>query len=122
MIRYFLSGAILIVVAACSPAEQGGEPAIVAEPREEVVPEGRAAYERVCAGCHDEGVGGAPAVGDREAWADRSSLWMGVLAEHAKEGYLDMPAKGGAPDISDPEVTAAAEYMMSLTYPELPGD
>ena len=76
------------------------------------------AYERACAACHDEGLNGAPAVGDQEAWAGRSSLWVAVLEEHAKEGYLDMPARGGDPGLSDCEVAAATEYMLSLTHPD----
>lgn len=77
---------------------------------------------RACAGCHDEGLNGAPAVGDRETWADRSSLWVAVLEEHAKEGYLDMPARGGDPALSDGEVAATTEYMLSLTHPDRPID
>jgi len=28
-------------------------------------------YEQACASCHDEGVEGAPAIGDRYAWSQR---------------------------------------------------
>lgn len=83
---------------------------------------GKAAYERVCGDCHDRGLDGAPRVGDRAAWAGRSPLWEAVLYEHAKQGYLDMPAMGGATDLRNSEVEAAAEYMLSLTHPELAPD
>ncbi|MFB3125153.1 MAG: cytochrome c5 family protein [Woeseiaceae bacterium] len=82
----------------------------------------RCAYERACAGCHDAGLNGAPAVGDQEAWADRASLWVAVLEEQAKEGYLDMPARGGDPALSAGEVAATTEYMLSLTHPDRPVD
>ena len=79
---------------------------------------GKEAYEEVCAGCHEEGLNGAPRTGDREAWDQRSWLWEAVLFEHAKTGYGSMPAKGGADELDDATVTKAAEYMLTLTYPE----
>ena len=75
------------------------------------------AYETVCARCHETGLDGAPATGDADAWSGRSTQWEAVLFEHAKNGYLNMPAKGGKPDLSDRAVVAAADYMLSLTYP-----
>ena len=79
---------------------------------------GKLAYETICSGCHEQGVGGAPRTGDREAWDGRSRLWAAVLAEHAKKGYGAMPARGGIDTLSDADVNRAAEYMMRLTYPE----
>jgi cytochrome c5 len=102
-------------IAACSPP-----PVDPAAAPEQGLLEGQRAYQNVCAGCHEEGKDGAPLTGDREAWADRSPLWAAVLEEHAKDGYLDMPAKGGDPDLSDEEVRAAVDHMMMLTHPEQP--
>ena len=76
------------------------------------------AYENICAGCHEEGINGAPRTGDRDAWDGRSRLWEAVLKEHARKGYGDMPAHGGADNQSDADTNKAAEYMLSLTYPE----
>jgi cytochrome c5 len=81
---------------------------------------GQTAYEDLCAGCHEEGLNGAPKTGDRVAWEGRSWLWEAVLFEHARSGYNDMPAKGGDATLDEATVTKAAEYMMALTYPELP--
>lgn len=81
---------------------------------------GKKAYQALCGGCHDEGFDGAPRTGDREAWVDRSWLWESVLFEHAREGYEKMPAKGGDAALDELTVTKAAEYMMAVTYPELP--
>jgi len=83
---------------------------------------GEAAYNLVCSACHESGEQGAPAIGDREAWADRSPLWEAVLVEHAKNGYLDMPSRGGAEDMPDSVVSRATEYMMLLVYPDRPPD
>lgn len=79
-------------------------------------------YDWACASCHDDGEYDAPRKGQREGWTDRSPLWSAVLIEHAKQGYLEMPAKGGHPYLSDRAVQAAGEYMLSETFPELPRD
>ncbi len=81
---------------------------------------GKQAYDEVCASCHDEGVDGAPKTGDQEAWAGRSWLWEAVLFEHAKDGYLTMPAKGGEESLDDATVEMAAEYMLTKTFPDAP--
>ena len=81
---------------------------------------GKETYKSTCALCHDEGKEDAPKIGDRDAWSSRSQLWSAVLLEHAKDGYLEMPAKGGNPELTDRLVEAAGEYMLSVTFPELP--
>lgn len=83
---------------------------------------GKETYEWACAACHDEGGDSAPRRGERDSWSDRSPLWSAVLLEHAKQGYLEMPAKGGHPYLSDRAVQAAGEYMLSETFPERPID
>jgi len=121
--RYFLLSLVFGIAAACSPANQGQPASVQSAPEEAPVSEclpGQRAYEEVCANCHETGLDGAPAVGDREAWENRSSLWVAVLTEHATEGYLGMPPKGGDPSLSDAEICAAVAYMMTLTHPEQP--
>jgi cytochrome c5 len=122
----------LLALAACSPA--GDEPPAAAAPpaqterdvmpswREDYLALGKDTYEQACASCHDSGEQGAPVTGQRDQWEGRSDLWQAVLFEHAKSGYLDMPGKGGQPELTDDAVEAAAEYMLGLTYPELPKD
>jgi cytochrome c5 len=90
--------------------------------REERLALGKETYERVCASCHDSGAQGAPRIGVPEDWSDRSDMWEAVLMPHARAGYLEMPGKGGHPELSDKEVDAAAEYMLGRTLPELPRD
>lgn len=120
MLRLMLFAVVLL--AGCS---RGGDPAslpadaITATNQGSVQLTGKQAYDLVCARCHAEGLNGAPKTGDREAWAGRSWLWEAVLFEHAKEGYMEMPAKGGADDLDDTTVEMAAEYMLSLTFPEV---
>ncbi len=81
---------------------------------------GADAYMAQCAGCHETGLQGAPVVGDKAYWESRSKLWQSVLVDHAKTGYLEMPARGGRQDLSDATIEAAVEYMLSLTYPDIP--
>lgn len=81
---------------------------------------GKQAYEKVCAECHEDGLDGAPKTGDQAAWAGRSWLWEAVLFEHAKDGYLSMPAKGGEESLDDATVEMAAEYMLTKTFPDAP--
>jgi len=83
---------------------------------------GEQAYNEHCAGCHETGMLGAPVVGSSEDWGGRSQLWDAVLLDHAITGYLEMPAKGGRADLPDDVVKAAAEYMLEITYPDLPQD
>jgi len=83
---------------------------------------GQETYLAACASCHDEGKDGAPVKGDRETWSNRSPLWSAMLLEHAKDGYLQMPAKGGQNELSGRAVEAAGEYMLNETFPELPRD
>jgi cytochrome c5 len=84
--------------------------------------DGRGAYAEACARCHDTGVGGAPVTRNKEDWVDRSGLWEAVMSEHANEGYLGMPARGGNARMSEYDVDAAAEYMLTITHPEMPRD
>ena len=84
--------------------------------------EGRLAFEQHCSECHENPATEAPTARDESDWADRSQLWEAVLFEHAQKGYLKMPAKGGAEDATDYDVEAAAEYMLTVTHPEMPHD
>jgi cytochrome c5 len=84
--------------------------------------DGKAAYEAKCASCHDEGVDGAPKTHNPADWDKRSHLWDAVLFEHAEKGYLKMPAKGGDEMATPYDVEAAAEYMVTITHPDLPHD
>lgn len=83
---------------------------------------GQEAYEMACARCHATGLDGAPVTQNPADWEHRSHLWQAVLMEHARDGYFGMPAKGGHPDLPDMTVSAAAQYMLELTFPDLPRD
>jgi cytochrome c5 len=73
-------------------------------------------YKAVCIACHAEpGVGGAPVLGDGDAWAARIAQGMDTLIDHALHGFSStgvMPRKGGRVDLSDEEIIGAVEYMV----------
>ena len=122
MNRSIASLSLLWLLASCAESGTGELPQSEPQPAamDSALEVGRRAYEGLCAGCHDEGINGAPRTGVRADWENRSWLWEAVLFEHAREGFNDMPADGGDSQLDDATVTKAAEYMMSLTFPELP--
>ena len=83
---------------------------------------GEGAYNEYCAGCHETGMLGAPVAGDAADWGARSKLWDAVLLDHAITGYLEMPARGGRTELPDEIVKSAAEYMLRMTFPDMPHD
>ena len=105
---------------ACQATPEAPPPPPAADRSDEVISTaevGKQAYLTHCAGCHETGLEGAPIVGDRSYWETRSRLWQAVLSDHAKAGYLNMPAKGGRPDLPDETIDLAVDYMLSVTYP-----
>ena len=111
-----LASAAMLAACGSNPPEE----AVAADATNAVEMSGVDAYMAQCAGCHETGLQGAPVVGDKAYWEHRSKLWSTVIVDHAKTGYLDMPAKGGRSDLSDATIEAAVEYMLELTYPDMP--
>lgn len=70
-------------------------------------------YRTACAACHAYGAPG-PKVGDKAAWKDRIAQGIDVLYTHAIKGTAKgMPAKGGRMDLTDEQVKAVVDYMVS---------
>jgi cytochrome c5 len=70
-------------------------------------------YSTACAACHASGVLAAPKFGSAEDWAPRLAKGTDVLYANAINGINAMPAKGGNSSLSDDEVIAAVEHMIS---------
>lgn len=99
-------------------AEEVGDEAAVAETEEAngggIALDGAALYSSSgCAACHDNGIAGAPAIGDADGWADRLDKGTDELYANAINGIGAMPAKGGNPNLSDEEVMAIVDYMIA---------
>ena len=74
---------------------------------------GKSTYDAVCHVCHGAGVAGAPKFADKAAWAPRLSQGAAALHANAIKGKGAMPPKGGNPSLSDADVSAAVDYMVS---------
>jgi len=65
-----------------------------------------------CGKCHMTGEGGAPKIGDRDAWIKRAKDGYARVLQSALKGHAGMPARGGLAELSDAEIKRAIDYMM----------
>ena len=83
----------------------------------EAAVDGQKVYQSACIACHGAGVAGAPMVGNAAAWAARIAAGSDSLYANAINGLVGssgvMPAKGGNSTLSDAEVKAAVDHMVS---------
>ena len=70
-------------------------------------------FNMVCGACHNTGAAGAPKVDDKAAWAPRVAQGKDALYKSALNGKNAMPPKGGAADLSDAEIKATVDYILS---------
>lgn len=75
--------------------------------------DGKKTYAAVCAMCHAAGVAGAPKTGDKAAWKPRIAQGKDMLYTSALKGKNLMPPKGGAASLSDADIKAAVDYLVS---------
>jgi cytochrome c5 len=66
-----------------------------------------------CVKCHEKGVGGAPKIGDRDAWVPRLKDGLDNAVRVAIRGHGGMPPRGNQSDLSDAEVRNAILYMFN---------
>ena len=99
-----------------APGELKVDEVPAAEPHPTVL-SGPQVFNEACIVCHGNGIGGAPMLENREAWAPRIAQGKDTLYKHAIEGYTGsagyMPPKGARLDLSDGEIHAAVDYMVS---------
>ncbi len=76
-------------------------------------PDGKKIFDTTCTACHTAGVAGAPKLGDKAAWAPRIKQGMDALVQSATKGKGAMPPKGGNASLSDADIRAAIEFMVS---------
>jgi len=80
-----------------APAERSGEEIVRAQ----------------CAKCHASGEGGAPKIGDRDAWIPRLKAGLDTVVRSAINGHGKMPARGGMANLTDRELRSAIVYMFT---------
>lgn len=125
--KLLLALAITATLAACGDKEASAPAAapaasVAAPAPAPVVAEnavGKKVYGSVCALCHAANVAGAPKPGDKADWGPRIAQGKELLYKHALEGFTGakgmMPAKGGSTTLTDDEVKAAVDHMVSLS-------
>jgi cytochrome c5 len=86
-----------------------------AEPIDKSAPRTERTGEQIvkaqCSKCHQDGKGGAPKIGDREAWIPRLKNGLDNTVRSAINGHGGMPARGGAANLTDNELRSAIIYM-----------
>jgi cytochrome c5 len=98
-------------VQAPQPQQQAQAPA--AQTAKPAASDGKAIYDKVCFACHVQSVAGSPRLGDKEAWAPRIKQGMDALVQSVVKGKGAMPPKAGNPALSDAEIRAAVDFMVS---------
>lgn len=76
---------------------------------------GEETVTKVCSVCHGTGLMNAPKIGDSGAWPARlkAAGSIDALVESAEHGKGNMPPRGGRPDLSDADLKAAIQFMLS---------
>jgi cytochrome c5 len=93
------------------PAVKPG--AVAAAQSKPGVVDGKKVYDTTCTACHTAGVANAPKPGDKAAWAPRLKQGNDVLLQSVLKGKGAMPPKAGNPSLSDAEIRAAIDFMVS---------
>lgn len=75
--------------------------------------DGKAVYDKTCGVCHTAGVAGAAKLGDKTKWDPLVKQGADALTASVIKGKGAMPPKGGAASLSDGDIKAAVEYMLS---------
>ncbi len=76
---------------------------------------GQAIYDSSCKVCHETDAMGAPAVGDKAAWAAALEKGIDQVYHNAINGINGMPPKGGAMDLTDAQMNEVVDYMLDAS-------
>lgn len=107
---------------AAQPAAETAKPAESAKPADssagnDQAAKGEKVFKVTCSMCHQTGAAGAPLLGKKDEWTARIAQGMPTLYDHAIKGFTGkkgmMPAKGGNSSLSDDDVKAGVDYMVS---------
>jgi cytochrome c5 len=75
--------------------------------------DGKAVYDKVCFACHQVSVANSPKLGDKAAWAPRLQTGIDSLVQSVIKGKGAMPPKAGNPALSEAQIRATVEFMVS---------
>ena len=100
--------------AAAPPAQTAAAaPAHEAHAKPAAAADGKAVYDKLCFACHAQSVAGSPRLGDKAAWAPRIQSGTDAMIQSVLKGKGAMPPKAGNPALSEGEIRAAVEFMVS---------
>lgn len=102
----FVTIANLVVMCGAFVGDSAAQAAVAARSGKEIA-------ESVCISCHGTGKDGAPRVGNTAEWAPRAKDGLKRLLQSSMDGLRKMPSHGGAPALTDLEMTRAITYMVS---------
>jgi cytochrome c5 len=74
---------------------------------------GKEIYTHYCAGCHTNGAGGTPKLGDKAVWGPKINLGLNVLYKNAITGIGGMPPKGLCSTCTTEEIQSAVLYIVN---------
>ena len=82
-------------------------------------PEGKRIVDRVCSACHINELSEAPQLKQPAMWAARLAKGRDALYHSALNGFVgptgeEMPPRGGHPELTDAEVKAAVDFIISI--------
>ncbi len=72
---------------------------------------GKAVYDAVCFSCHATGAANSPKFADTSSWSTRIAKGYDALVKSVTNGLNAMPARGGAPDLTDDEIKRAVAFI-----------
>ncbi len=106
-VEFMVAGAGPVTEAPAEIASAGaaGDSSGPAQPGDQV-------YMIACVNCHGSGVGGAPKVADRAAWASLETKGVDALVRSVIEGKGTMPARGGSASLREDEIRGAVAFML----------
>ena len=76
---------------------------------------GEKLYGKYCAGCHANGGGGAPIMGDKADWQARMKGGLTPVLNAALNGKAGMPKMGNCMTCSSAEIEATVQYMVDTS-------
>jgi len=95
-----------------APAPAAATPAAAA-PVSVAAADPKKTYDAVCVACHAQSVAGSPKLGDKAAWAPRIKTGTDAMTKAVVAGKGAMPPKGGSAALSEADIRAVVEFMVS---------
>ena len=117
-LRFTAALVVGFCVAACDTSVPADEPdqatgavATVAGPVEGLTEAAMQKWLGSCALCHIDGNGGAPRLGDAEAWQPRLEQGKDALLTHTIEGFNNMPPLGYCMSCEREDFSVLIDFM-----------